>query len=360
MPPGANLEARARDARYAALEEVRARTGAPALLVGHTADDQAETVLLNFLRGSGSDGLAGMAPVRGTVRRPLLALRRADTHEICARLGVGPVDDAMNADLGYRRVWLRREVMPRLEAGASRDLVPVLARQADVLREEAAFLDAASTGAELADGSLDVPSLVALPRVLARRAVRRWLGAPPANARDVDAVLAVAAGDARAAQLVAGVRVERAGGRLVRARVEEPPSAVVIEFPGRTIGGCLELETWVENGPPAAWPDGRDVCVVDADIVGPDGVLRAAVAGERFHPLGSSGTKTVFDALRECGVPASERSNALVVATGANGSIENSLLPAGSPWWVLGYRIDHRVRVTSRTRRYLWLATGTV
>jgi tRNA(Ile)-lysidine synthetase-like protein len=90
--------------------------------------------------------------------------------------------------------------------------------------------------------------------------------------------------------------------------------------------------------------------------VGTVAIVRPAVAGERFRPLGTSGTKTVFDALAEAGVPASARAGALVVA----GSDENAVLPAGSPWWVVGYRVDDRVRVTSRTRRFLWLAIGPV
>src|SRR6185503_6309924 len=86
--PGPNLEARARDARYEALDRVRRDVGASVVLVGHTADDQAETVLLNLLRGSASRGLGGMAVRRDTVVRPLLALRRSDTEAICHALGL--------------------------------------------------------------------------------------------------------------------------------------------------------------------------------------------------------------------------------------------------------------------------------
>ena len=138
---GGNLEARARDARYLALEAVRAEQHAAAILVGHTRDDQAETVLLNLLRGSATSGLAGMPARRGHLRRPLLGFRRAETREICARLGLAPVQDLMNDDVRYRRVWLRREVIPRLERDARRDLVDVLARQADLVRDDSEYLD---------------------------------------------------------------------------------------------------------------------------------------------------------------------------------------------------------------------------
>ncbi|MGH8983867.1 MAG: tRNA lysidine(34) synthetase TilS [Acidimicrobiia bacterium] len=229
LEPGPNLEARARDARYEALERARTRVGATAVLVGHTADDQAETVLLNLLRGGALAGLGGMPPRRGHLVRPLLGFRRADTVEVCARLGLEPVDDPMNADPAFRRVWLRHEVIPALERGAGRDLVPVLARQADVLRAESDFLDELaraawpprSAGAD--DGSAPATPLAAMPAVLARRAVRCWLGPPPPSFDEVERVLTVARGEARATDISEGRRIRRSGGRLT----------VESSFPGR-------------------------------------------------------------------------------------------------------------------------------
>ena len=163
VDPNANVEARARDARYAALERAADDAHAAAILVGHTRDDQAETVLLALLRGSGTTGLAGMAAVRGRVRRPLLDLRRADTAEICARLRWAPVYDPMNDEIHHRRVWLRREVIPQLVRGAQRDLVEVLARQAAVLRDDDELLD--TLAAQYVPDDADV--LAGLPRSLA-------------------------------------------------------------------------------------------------------------------------------------------------------------------------------------------------
>jgi tRNA(Ile)-lysidine synthase len=215
VEPGANLEARARTVRYEALERARFALGASTVLLGHTADDQAETVLLNVLRGSASAGLGGMPGRRGTLARPLLGLRRTETAEICAALGVAPLEDPMNDDEAFRRVALRREVLPLLERVAGRDLVPVLARQAGVLRAESDFLD------ELARAAWPPPeddaraaTLADLPLVLARRAVRCWLGRPPPTLDEVDRVLAVARGDARATELSGSRRVSRSRGRL--------------------------------------------------------------------------------------------------------------------------------------------------
>jgi tRNA(Ile)-lysidine synthase len=214
VEPGPNVEARARAARYGALERGRVACDAGVVLVGHTADDQAETVLLNLLRGSASGGLGAMAPRRGSLVRPMLDLRRADTEAVCAAVGLEPVADPMNDDVALRRVWVRREVLPLLSAGAGRDLVPVLARQAEILRSESDELDRQAAGAwPGADEPLARP-LAALAPVLARRAVRLWVGHPVPSFAEVERVLAVARGSVRAAQLAGGRTVVRRGGRL--------------------------------------------------------------------------------------------------------------------------------------------------
>jgi tRNA(Ile)-lysidine synthase len=219
IEPGGNLEERARDARYAALESARDELGATAILVAHTADDQAETVLINLLRGSGSRGLAGMPARRGFLVRPLLGVRRADVRALCDARGFVPLDDPSNQDLVHRRNWVRLEALPALSDGARRDLVPVLARQAAVLRAEADLLD------ELGDALLteaggaepEARVLAAAHPALARRAVRRWLGTPSPSLAEVERVLAVARCDRRAAQLSRGRRVWRRDGRLHQA-----------------------------------------------------------------------------------------------------------------------------------------------
>ena len=218
--PGANLEARARAARYRALEDAREQLAATAILVAHTADDQAETVMLNLLRGSASAGLAGMADRRGAIARPALRIRRAELRSVADAHGLQVVDDPTNADTRWRRAWIRHEVLPMLATGARRDLVPVLARQADVFRSESEYLD------QLGDGLLskagDDPSLGgpavavlrAAPVVVTRRAIRRWLGFPPPSADEVERVLGVVRGERVACELAGGRRVRRASGRL--------------------------------------------------------------------------------------------------------------------------------------------------
>ena len=379
VPPGPNFEARAREARYEALDRARERLGATAVLVGHSRDDQAETVLLNILRGAGVTGLAGMPARRGTIVRPLLEVSRADLAAVCARLGLSPIVDPMNADPAHRRVWLRREVIPALEAGADRDLREVLARQASVARADSDLLDSlaadllarasgrgdegvtARRATDATDGrlaGLDAKGLASAPEALARRAVRIWLGPPPPAAAHVEAVLAVVRGERRAVELPGGVEVSRAGGRLhARANqtAESRPDGASIDvaLPGAAAGFGLQLTAWVERAAPVRWPDGRWTAVLDADLAGDRAVLRPATPGERFVPLGLTGHKTVADALAEAGVPAQARTTHPILARpDANGAAGG---PDGCALWVLGYRIDDRVRVSPGTRRFLWL-----
>jgi tRNA(Ile)-lysidine synthase len=201
VEPGPNLEARARDARRRVLPD-----GA---LTGHTADDQAETVLLNLLRGSGVDGLAGM---RAGPTKPILALRRAQTHGLCAELGLQPVQDPTNRDRRFRRNRVRHELLPLLNDIAQRDVVPVLARQAELIAADADVLNSL-----IALDPTDARALAAAPPALARRAVRQWLADPyPPDSAAVERILGVARNEAEACQVSGGIEVRRSDGRLRR------------------------------------------------------------------------------------------------------------------------------------------------
>lgn len=204
VAPGGDLESRARAARRAVL--------GPDALYGHTADDQAETVLLAMLRGAGLDGVAAMR----AEHHPLLRVRRSETHAICAELDLAPVQDPSNADPRFRRNRVRSEVLPLLDDVAERDVVPLLCRLAELARDEVDLLDGL---AGTLDAS-DAPALAAAPVPLARRAVRRWLrtlqpdGHPP-DAAAVERVLAVAAGDATGTEVAGGIRIRRREQRLL-------------------------------------------------------------------------------------------------------------------------------------------------
>jgi tRNA(Ile)-lysidine synthase len=232
VTPGPNLEARAREARFAVLP--------PAVATGHTMDDQAETILLNLLRGAGADGLAGMAPGR---RHPILGLRRRETHALCAAAGLVPVCDESNRNPAFVRNRVRHELLPLCAEVAGRDPVPLLARQAGVLRDEATLLDCLAN--RVLPDPTDARAVARAERPLARRALRRWLrdaGADehPPSLAEVDRTLAVAAGARVGTELAGGRRVRRTGGRL---RIE----------PGRRSGSVTPVSLEEDGAGVPSW-----------------------------------------------------------------------------------------------------------
>ncbi len=221
-------EGAARAARYAVLEQVRAETGAVAVLLGHTADDQAETVLLGLARGSGTRSLAGMAAVRGRLRRPLLQVTRARTTACCAALGLRPASDPSNADPRLARTRVRHRVLPVLEAELGPGVAAALVRTARATRDDADYLDVAAAllaaTVTAADTTLDCAGLVGAAPALRRRVLRAAAlaaGSPAADvtAGHVDALEALLLDwhGQRGVDLPGRVRAVRREGRLVLA-----------------------------------------------------------------------------------------------------------------------------------------------
>ncbi|KIG17414.1 tRNA(Ile)-lysidine synthetase [Enhygromyxa salina] len=175
LEPGVGVPERARVARRLALEQQAARCGAQAIVLGHTATDQAETMLMHLTRGAGLEGLAAMAAHEGPWLRPLLGLSRAQTKQLCAQLGLGFVDDPTNADTRALRVWLRELVLPRLrEQNPQVEFALLgLARQAE--DAELALVEWASAEVERrsVDGGWDLGQFHTLPRAVRTRALRR-------------------------------------------------------------------------------------------------------------------------------------------------------------------------------------------
>ena len=172
-------EAAARDARYRALSDAAASTGARAVLLGHTLDDQAETVLLGLARGSGATSLQGMEQVSGLYRRPLLGIRRSVTEQACVDAGLTAWNDPQNSDPAFTRVRVRSTVLPLLETELGPGVAEALARTAEQLREDADALDhfAEEIVEELADIaeagiSLPVSALASNPPALRQRLIR--------------------------------------------------------------------------------------------------------------------------------------------------------------------------------------------
>ncbi|MGC3863334.1 tRNA lysidine(34) synthetase TilS [Micromonospora chersina] len=222
-------EAAAREARYAALVAAARRHGAAGVLLGHTRDDQAETVLLALARGAGPRGLSGMPPRRELdgvpLLRPLLDVPRDDTREACAALGLTPWVDPHNADPAYARSRVRADLLPALVEALGPGVVGNLARTARLLAADTAALDefagAALAEVRAAEGGLSVDGLAALPAAVRTRVLHAWareLGAPPAalshrHVVALDALVTDWHGQGPA-HLPGGIPVRRQAGRL--------------------------------------------------------------------------------------------------------------------------------------------------
>ncbi|WP_419918542.1 tRNA lysidine(34) synthetase TilS [Candidatus Poriferisocius sp.] len=201
--PGPNLEARARMTRYGVLPE--------GVLTGHTADDQAETVLLNLMRGAGPAGLAGIDPTR----RPLLAIRRHETRALCDSLGLEAVQDPSNLDPTHSRNRIRHELLPLLCDIAKRDVVPIIARSAGLMGNLRDLLDQLATTID----PTDARAVAEAPETLAQVALRRWIQSEtgsryPPDAATIDRVLAVARNQSRSTDVGGGWRISRSAQRL--------------------------------------------------------------------------------------------------------------------------------------------------
>lgn len=218
--PSAGPEAAARTVRYALLDDAARNLQLAAVLLGHTLDDQAETVLLALGRGSGTRSLAGMPPRRGIYRRPLLELERQTVRAACAQARLQPVEDPHNSDPSYARARVRGTALPALEAALGPGVAQALARTAGLLRQDADTLDA------LTPDLPEDPScaeLAALPQGLRSRALKRWAERSCATAvtsTHVDALDALVQdwhGQGPVA-LPGGVVAQRRQGRLVAQR----------------------------------------------------------------------------------------------------------------------------------------------
>jgi tRNA(Ile)-lysidine synthase len=221
------LEASARRARYAALDARAEKTGAAFILLGHTRDDQSESVLLGLARGSGARSLSAMAMRNGKYLRPLLAITREETLGTCAEAQLDPWDDPHNADKTFTRVRVRHDVIPNLEKNLGPGISAALARTASLLRDDADALDqlAEEEFAAHEPLSLDINRLEKLPKAIRTRVLRMaiYAAGAPSGSLSADHITPIEAfiTDWRGqgpSDLPGGVRVSRISGRLSLSR----------------------------------------------------------------------------------------------------------------------------------------------
>ena len=213
------LEASARRARYAAFERVSKELSAVAVFLGHTKDDQAETVLLGLSRGSGARSLAGMANVNGIYVRPFLNITREETLAACKELNLNPWQDPQNDDLSFLRVRVRKNVLPIMERELGPGISDALVRSANLLRDDADALDNLANEFWSNDKSLEISKLEKLPRAVRTRVLRLALfekGITQLSSEQVGQVEALISNwkGQGEVSLPSGVKVSRISGRL--------------------------------------------------------------------------------------------------------------------------------------------------
>ncbi len=363
---GPALEERAREARYRFLAGVVEATGAWAAAVGHTADDQVETVLLNLVRGAGLRGLGGMHPLTSLkwpggeplrVVRPLLRVTRTQTEAFCGALGLSPRYDSTNADPGPRRNLLRlqvipllRQINPRLDQAIART-AGVAAGGLQALEEQAARLlaRAADTGNQQVIHIL--PLATANDEVLTYALIEWWrrrTGLPPllqsSHLGSLRRVLWAGRGEASLPRSWRCV-VESGTARLELGPPGQPavPGEQPLAVPGATAWGPWEIVAEAAATWPSPLPRMTREAWLDLDCTGTDLLIRARRPGDRFVPLGMKTPKSLQNFLVDARVPRSQRDQVPLVLTG------DAIV------WVAGWRVDERFRLRPDSRRALHL-----
>jgi tRNA(Ile)-lysidine synthase len=366
---GLSVEDAGRRLRYRYLAEARSRLGASHVAVGHTRDDQAETVLLNLLRGAGTTGLSGMPACRGDIVRPLIDCTHEELVEFLAASGVPFREDESNLDRRFLRNRVRHDLLPALSAVAP-SAPAALARAAEITRADGHYLDGLAADAfeqlsRAAAGDalvLDLDALVGMPTALARRIALRALG-DRAGGRFIgfdqaERLIALARGAVRGPLSLPGQRAELTangelrltsvrgrGGRDEKSRSSSGNSfRAALSIPGETLLEDRRLvSSELRPGDPAgkgfagASPDPM-TAALDADAVS-ELAVRFRQPGDRFRPLGLRGHKSLQDFFVDRKVPRAERDRIPLVV-----DREDRVA------WVAGYAVSEDFRVSGRTR----------
>ncbi|MDN5696773.1 MAG: tRNA lysidine(34) synthetase TilS [Rubrobacter sp.] len=347
LAEGPALQERARGERYEVASDLSRSIGATAIATGHTADDVAETVLMNLARGAGLRGLAGIPPVRAEIARPLIEVGRAEILQYLKGLAQSYRTDPTNATAKYSRNRVRNEVLPVLESlypGAGGNI----SRAAGLLRQDLEALESLAAESLRARGDeLLLPSESELAPALRRHALRIAYARlapsePPLDSGHVESVLGLQGGGTRTVDLPAGVvaAVRYSGEISLYERRESPRSETRTLLAGET-----EFAGWVfearEQDAPESLPEDAaraDVCYLDSGL-GPYR-LRLAREGDEVRPLGLGGSKKVLRAMMDRKVPKDLRRRTPVVVD-----------ESGSVAWVAGGEVGEEFAVTERSRR---------
>jgi len=366
-----SIEEKAREARYDFLAKVARKTGAIGVATGHTADDQAETILLHILRGSGLSGLRGMRTVVSqrslsgieyTLLRPLLSVPRKETEAYCTAMGLEPRLDVSNLSTEMVRNRIRLELIPTLKE-YNPNIEEALLRLSDSAEQDLEFIEEQvaegwDAVAKDTDKGLRLNTQIlsalspSLQHHLARKALETVLGdlvdIEHAHIQSLVDLISKPAG--KRIDLPRGVTafVEYGECLITRGDLRGVSSGQMegeqrLEVPGTTRAGGWEIRISVveTNG---YTPSGADYeAALDADVVGEPLTIRSRRPGDRFQPLGLEGTKKLQDFFVDAKVPGRLRNQVPLVCS------QEQVV------WVVGHRIDERAKVTDSTRRVLLL-----
>jgi len=359
-----STEEAARLVRYEFLDRAADEVGANRIAVGHTADDQVETVLLNLLRGSGIDGLAGMPPVRGRIIRPLIETRRSEVEAYCERHGLHPRTDATNLVAEYTRNRIRLDLLPLLRRDYNPEIDSALLRLAELAAADATYLNIETEEVlrrlttERGDGfvTLDAVGLVSFPLAVRRRVIREAVKAVRGGLGDIgfvhvdELVRLLEAGSDFEYGFPGGVFVRRTRAALSfrSSRPEEIPIIYCYELPVPgsiavpEIGAEIRAEVSAEPLDHVR-PRGSSEVVLDSGKVSGKLRVRNWQPGDRIRPLGMSGSKKVQDLFVDAKIPRDARHRIPLIVD------DDKVV------WVAGLALSDQVKVTDETREFLVL-----
>ena len=366
--PKESQESGARRIRYEFYEKVMTSVKADRMALGHNADDQAETVLMRLLRGSGAQGLSGIPPVRDNFIRPLIEVNRSEIDEYLRQMQITPRQDLSNLNTVYRRNKIRHTLIPLLEREYSPNIKQILQQTGEILRAEDELLtnlalEAMQNCIQRPDDRtaiVHIPNLrgyhLSLQRRILRLAIETLTG--NLNSFDYDHVrdllnLALYGTTGSVISLPREIWAEKVYDELIIRRGYQPktsdePFDYKIKIPGKTKipdPGLSIVTTGPENfcGEIKKYQPNRDEFreTFDYDKIRGELRIRNRRPGDRFQPLGMSETKKLKDFFIDEKIPRAMR-NSIPILTD-----ENSIL------WIVGYRIDDRFKITKNTRTQL-------
>ncbi len=353
---GLSLQEAARVLRYHALEQEAIRTESDRIATGHHADDQAETVVMRLIRGSGRRGLSGIPPVRGKIIRPLIEVQKTEIERYLQERGLKFLTDSSNLKKDYLRNRIRQEVIPVLKR-FNPNLTKTLSRVASVLREEDEYLDIQVAKALMrlisrkSDKSVELflSPLETMERVILRRALLRVIdetrGLREIGVEHIEEIIRLIQEGSTGARiyLPGGIRVIKSYSTLtITSQAPERVGEYTLNVPGETVvkeAGLVLISSITAEKDNLG--DGRYEVSLDLDSLSFPLRIRARQKGDYFYPFGFGKRKKLQDFFVDEKVPRDVRDSVPIIVSG------DDIV------WVVGYRLDDRFKVLPSTRRVL-------